>query len=152
MKKIRIITIFVIIAFVFTEIAANLWWLFYEDRNDNIKQLTQHEKLEDFDYMYKILQENYPFFEVNKRLNGTDWLGKKDEYNNRIKATYNDESFYNTMSQILSELHNGHVHMVSKNNYLDFKSVYEKYPDGRKAWIDQINKPKTKERYSSMSG
>jgi hypothetical protein len=42
--------------------------------------------------------------------------------------------------------------MVNKNNYLDFKSVYEKYSDGRKAWIDQINKPKTIERYSSMSG
>lgn len=152
MKKIRIITIFVIIAFIFTEIAANLGWLLHEDKNDNIKQLTQQEKLEDFDYMYKILQENYPFFEVNKRLNGTDWLGKKEEYVNRVKATYNDESFFNTMSQILSELHNGHVHMVSKNNYLDFKSTYEKYSDRKKAWLEQINKPKTTERYSSMSG
>lgn len=152
MKKIRVITILVIITFVFTEIAANFGWLLREEKNDNIRQLTKQEKLEDFDYMYKILQENYPFFEVNKRLNGTDWLGRKEEYINRIRATYNDESFFNTMSQILSELHNGHVHMVSKNNYLDFKATYEKYSDGRKAWVEEINKPETTERYSSMIG
>lgn len=27
--------------------------------------------------MWKIIEENYPFLEVNKRLNGEDWLAKK---------------------------------------------------------------------------
>ena len=63
-----------------------------ESNNINSKQLTEKEKLDDFEYMYTILKENYPFFEVNKRLNGVDWLAKKDDYISRIKATPNDES------------------------------------------------------------
>lgn len=31
------------------------------------------EKLDDFEYLYGILEKNYPFFEVNKRLNDVDW-------------------------------------------------------------------------------
>ena len=49
---------------------------------DCLNQLTQKEKLDDFEYMYTILKENYPFFEVNKRVNGLDWLSNKDEYIN----------------------------------------------------------------------
>lgn len=42
-----------------------------------LPSLTVEQRLEDFDYMWKIIEENYPFLEVNKRLNGEDWLAKK---------------------------------------------------------------------------
>ena len=29
--------------------------------------LTTREKLQDFEYLYDVLEQNYPFFEVNKR-------------------------------------------------------------------------------------
>ncbi len=45
------------------------------------------EKLEDFEYMYTLLEENYPFFEVNKRLHNVDWLKNKKKYENIIKNT-----------------------------------------------------------------
>jgi C-terminal processing protease CtpA/Prc len=121
-----------------------------ESNNDNNKQLTEKEKLDDFEYMYTILKDNYPFFEVNKRLNGVDWLAKKDDYMKRIKATPNDESFYSTMNVILSDIHNGHTSLVDKDFYSTLRTSFEKDYEYREAWLKQMNNPKTIERYSSM--
>lgn len=118
----------------------------------NEKQLTEKEKLEDFEYMYTILKENYPFFEVSKRQKGLDWLSKKDDYISRIKVTPNDESFFNTLNVILSDLNNDHVAMVDKDFYLLLKRDYEKYSDSKGRWVEEVNKTKTIERYSPMKG
>ncbi|MFL0251327.1 S41 family peptidase [Clostridium neuense] len=72
-------------------------------------QLTQEQKLKDFDYMYKILKDNYPYFEVNKRLNGVDWLANKNKYIAQIKATKSDEAYYETLKSILHQLNNGYT-------------------------------------------
>ncbi|MDR3594359.1 S41 family peptidase [Clostridium sp.] len=150
MKKSTIVIFLFVIIFMVTGCGTN------KDKpsnsNMNNKQLTEKEKLDDFEYMYTILKENYPFFEVSERLNGIDWLSKKDDYISRIKATPNDESFFNTLNVILSELDNGHVAMVDKDNYLLLKSYYEKYYDCKKTWVEEVNKTKTVERYSSMKG
>ncbi|WP_160687695.1 S41 family peptidase [Clostridium sp. C2-6-12] len=151
MKKSKLSIVLIIIIFILSGCGVNNSKPSKENSNINTKQLTEKEKIEDFEYMYKTLQENYPFFEVNKRLNGIDWLSKKEEYTNRIKATYNDESFFNTMNQILLELKNGHTQMLDKNNYSYFKSIYEKYSEENEAWVSQLNNQKTIERYSSIS-
>lgn len=63
--------------------------------------------------MYNLFKDNYPFFKVNKRLNGIDWLANKDEYIERIKATNTDEEFIDEMTKIVAELNNGHTHVIS---------------------------------------
>lgn len=143
MRKNKIICIVVVIMFIFTV------WGMNKDNNITInnKQLTEKEKLDDFEYMYTVLKENYPYFEVNKRLNGVDWLAKKDDYINKIKATSNDKSFFNTLSSILLDLNNGHTDMLDKNNYFYSKSIYENNSE-REAWSSQLNNFKTIERYS----
>lgn len=47
--------------------------------------LTIDEKVEDFQYMYNILLENYPYFDLNKRVNNINWITKKDEFIREIK-------------------------------------------------------------------
>jgi hypothetical protein len=39
---------------------------------------------------------------------------------------------------------------VNKDNYLVLKSYYEKYSDWKKTWVEEVNNPKTIERYSSF--
>lgn len=150
MKKCKVIIFLLIIIITLTGCGVKNEKVVSENSNVNNKQLTEKEKIDDFEYMYKILDENYPFFGVNKRLNGVDWLAKKDDYINRIKATPNDESFFNTLNVILSDLNNGHTGMINKNNYDYIKSVFEKHSEHDQAWLEQMNKPKTIERYSSM--
>jgi hypothetical protein len=117
---------------------------------ENKPQLTQKEKLEDFDYMYKILKENYPFFEVNKRLNNIDWLAKKDEYIGRIKDTSNDYSFLMQLNIILEDIHNGHTNIIDRDSYLDLLLAYqdtEKVDDSFKPWCTVLQNKKELARY-----
>ncbi|WP_454053019.1 S41 family peptidase [Clostridium sp. Marseille-Q7071] len=122
----------------------------YNSNSTNDVQLTEKEKLEDFQYMYTILEENYPYFEVNKRLNGIDWLSKKDEHIDRIKATTNDDTYFNELNSILSELKNGHTNTLDKWFYSYAKDIYERDKKFNKAWVKQLNNPKAINRYSNM--
>lgn len=123
----------------------------YNSNSTNDVQLTEEEKLEDFEYMYTILKENYPYFEVNKRLNGIDWLSNKDEYISQIKdRAINDHMYFNELNNILSDLKNGHTEMMDKVFYSYAKNVYEKDKKFNKEWVTQLNNSKAIERYSRM--
>ena len=111
-------------------------------KTDN--QLTQKEKEDDFEYMYKILKENYPFFDVNKRINGIDWLSNKDKYINKVKATKSDVDFYKTLNAILKELHNGHTEIFNIQDYMYFKKLYNQDIP----WANQLNNNKAMSRYN----
>lgn len=150
MRKINLIILLIIITFSFTGCTSANKNYVNKNTAASSKQLTQNEKLADFEYMYKILKENYPYFDVNKRLNGVDWLANKNDYISKIKATTDDYSFFNTMNAILSDLHNGHTCMMSKSFYTSTKNVYEKYSKISNAWLNQLNNPKTVKRYASM--
>ncbi len=89
--------------------------------------LTTEEKLGDFQYMYTILEENYPFFEVNKRLNGVDWLGNKEEYERRIIDTKNDVEFFEVLKDILRDLNNWHTNLFYGNDYEEYYKNYSDY-------------------------
>src|SRR5690606_21955752 len=96
------------------------------------RELTMEEKLEDFEYMYNILEENYPFFKVNERVNGVDWLGNKNEYIEKIKQTKNDEEFAKKLNEIIGELNNGHTHLLSREGYL---TNYKIFCEDKNPWI-----------------
>lgn len=112
------------------------------------KQLTKEEKIEDFEYMFKTIEEAYPFLEANKRVNNVDWIANKEEYLEKIKNTKNDKEFIEAITQILSELNNDHTHLInSKELYDFFKSGYN-----QTGWYDFFDDEKVLSRYNSMEG
>jgi C-terminal processing protease CtpA/Prc len=111
------------------------------------KQLTQKEKLDDFEYMYNILKENYPYFEVNKRQNNVDWLSNKEEYISIIKSTDDDKSFFDALNVILSELNNGHTGILDSKFYHYFDDICKQYPKEFEAWLKQLDNSKAVKRY-----
>ena len=99
-------------------------------------------KLKDFEYLYNVLEENYPYFEVNKRQNGIDWLGNKRKYKRLIRNTKSDAEFYAAMEKILGDLNDNHVNIFSGE---DFKYYYKTtYP----SWDYTLNNPYVMYRYS----
>ena len=66
--------------------------------------LTEEEKLADFEQLYNEIESGYPFLEVNKRLNKQDWLANKDIYEQRIKDTNSDKEFISELSLIINNL------------------------------------------------
>lgn len=112
-------------------------------------QLTSKQKIEDFDYLYNILKDNYPYFEVNKRIYGVDWLSKKQQYEKEVSETRNDKSFVKTLSVILGDLHSGHTDVVDENFYKIMAKSFssEEIIKGSEPWAKVINDPKVMKRY-----
>lgn len=103
----------------------------------NGQTLTKQQKVEDFEYLYKILQENYPYFGVLERENGIKWLEHKDEYLKAIKKIKDDKQFIQAIGAILKKLNSGHANLsptFSRNYYMKIYSS-----KSRKAWRDEIS-------------
>lgn len=118
--------------------------------NMSEKELTKKQKIEDFNYLYKTIEENYPFLEVNKRINNIDWLSKKDEYSKKIEETKSDEEFLEKLQEILNELNNGHTHMIADTEL--FKMVRAVYSTSegwqKKVQLKALNNKKALKRYN----
>lgn len=112
--------------------------------------LTEEQKIEDFNYLYKTIEENYPFLEVNKRLNNLNWLSKKDEYIQKVKDTTNDNEFLLVLNSILKDLNNWHTTMITDSNqFRGFREIYSM----NKGWQNKVqlailNNKKALSRYN----
>lgn len=114
--------------------------------NNEVKELTKQEKIEDFEYMFKTIEEAYPFLEVNKRVNNIDWIANKSKYLEKIKNTKNDNEFIEVMTEIVSELNNDHTGLINtKELYNFFESAYSKT-----RWYDFFRDEKVINRYNSI--
>lgn len=89
-----------------------------------LQELTTEEKLEDFNYMYKILEENHPYFEVEKRKTGYDWLAHREDFESWIRAAGNNLEYYNTIERILYLVQNGHTNIIRPESYDDYRRLY----------------------------
>ncbi|GFZ33852.1 peptidase [Clostridium zeae] len=115
-----LLTIVVIVAMVFIFLFSYVVKNQKDENKSNankkiISNLTQEEKLEDFNYLYEVIEKNYPFLEVNKRVNNADWKANKDIYLQRVKDTENNTDFYMVLEGILRDLNNGHTSMYKAN-------------------------------------
>lgn len=79
-------------------------------------------KLEDLDYLYDILQMNYPFFKVNERIQGKNWFDNKKAYTRLIKNTKSDAEFFKAMEKIVDDLNDNNLQVLSGH---DFKWHYK---------------------------
>lgn len=114
------------------------------------KQLSTSQKIDDFNYLYSSLKDNYPFFGVNKRQNNVDWLNKKNEYLERIRKTKSDSSFYFALKSIISELNSGHVSFSPTQYYDGYLAAYKKLSiesPRYKKWVEVLESDSIKPRY-----
>lgn len=125
MRKLKIIIVLLILA-----LSMAFWFGIYKLVKPYISklyvtQLTTEQKLEDFNYLYKTMAENYPFFEVKKRMLGYDWLADKKEFERRIRETHNDKEFFAEINNIINLVQNAHTHILTGSFYDELKTIYE---------------------------
>jgi hypothetical protein len=115
------------------------------------KPLTAEQKVADFEYLYQVLNENYPFFGVAQRQHGIDWLSKKEEYKAQIKSAKTDSVFIFTLKSVLNELGSGHVNFhctrwANEGYSKLYHEVAEKDANYKK-WAEMFDNPKTRTKY-----
>jgi hypothetical protein len=115
-------------------------------KSGSLKELSTEEKLEDFRYLYATLKDSFPFFEIEKDKTGFDWLANKDKFEEEIKATRNNEEFYNTLRELVMKIQNGHTGVLPPSYYesmaLDY-SGFTNYP-----WGQLLTQEGVKEKYA----
>lgn len=109
--------------------------------------LTEAELKEDFDAFMTLIEDNYPFIEVNARLSGINFPANRSLYWDQIKDSKTALDLSRELSKILGDLHNGHTHIVRKGEM--FQSYYQIYSDINnqshndryKPWVETFEMP-----------
>lgn len=129
--------------------AALFYKVFWNDKVDfEVKTLSfplsAEQKLEDFEYLYKTLEDSFPYFETKKRQYGTDWLSMKEEFREVIAGTRNDAEFYEELGRILMLLQNGHTYIVDPWIAEEYARLY----GGHTPWSQVYGDSRVREAYS----
>lgn len=99
-------------------------------------QLTTDQKLEDFRYMFHILRENHPYLALKARVEGYDWLGHEQEFEDAVRRTKTDREFAKEIGRILLLINNGHTTILSPHVY----DLIVSMPAHMKPWLDEAAK------------
>lgn len=138
MKKNAIISFCLIILLLIVSIFSYFYYIIFKtndirtiwlkDLENKEFNLSKEDYIEDFNFAYNTLKEHYPFFEVNKKLYGIDWLANKEKYEAYIAESKNDADFFSRMNYVLAELHNWHTHLMPTELGIDYYISYKYYP------------------------
>lgn len=99
---------------------------------DVIEPLSSADKMTDFEFLFSEFEQSYPYFDVNKRQYGVDWLANKERYADQIRATTNDKEYIAAIQEIVFELRNGHTDLyptIMYNYFYDgYSGLVTEYP------------------------
>lgn len=112
--------------------------------------LTTEDKLEDFEYLFKFISENFPYLKVNERMHGVNWLEEKETFRAAIEKTRNDLEFNVEIIKILRRLNNEYTHTFDSNwfSYAYFGYTDPAYAEFNKPWADVLNNEKSFKYYN----
>jgi len=139
------------IAIYFT--VGNLRINFEQNLNDiDPQDMGVEEYIEDFEYMYSLMEANFPFFDAKERRLGFNWLDLKEEYLERIGDCENNAEFLNVMVDAIQSLQNCHTYLVppsytstqrgyfvEDNRYPFYEIFSEEAVEANQYWIDIYN-------------
>ncbi len=92
----------------------------------NWKGLTGEEKLEDFDYLYQTLKENFPYLELIKRAKGVDMDKEYETYRAKVEDTETDMQFFVLIQQFIGKGGGtGHLDLLTPGFYDWMTEAYQ---------------------------
>lgn len=86
-----------------------------------------------FDALWKIIDENYCFFEYKQ----IDWDAVYRKYVARVKSDMGNYALFELMSEMLSELKDGHVNLIASHDMSRYWNWSEDYPSNFDADIQK---------------
>lgn len=68
------------------------------------KNLSQEQKIEDFEYLFDILEYNHPYLALKVRTDGYDWLAHRDEFEQAVRDAADDKAFAQAIARMLRQI------------------------------------------------
>lgn len=84
------------------------------------EELSSTDPLENFEYLWKECDEKYSFFEVKN----IDWNSVKEEYAAKLYEGMSEDSLFNVLGGMLTELRDDHTNLSSDFNVSSFGVQY----------------------------
>lgn len=81
-----------------------------------------------FEALWKIIDERYCFFDYKQQEYGLDWNAVYNKYKVRISSNMNSEQLFEVLSEMLSELRDGHVNLSTSYDFARYWKWHENYP------------------------
>jgi hypothetical protein len=91
--------------------------LFVDDNPENTQ-------LNNFDLVWSQTDEHYPYFQEK----GVDWDAVRADYRPRVSNKTTSEELFGILAEMLGELRDGHVNLVSPFNISRYWDWYQDYP------------------------
>lgn len=81
-----------------------------------------------FEALWKIIDEHYCFFDYKQHEYGLDWNTVYDKYKVRVNESMTEEQLFEVLSDMLSELRDGHVNLSTSFDFARYWKWSEDYP------------------------
>jgi hypothetical protein len=82
-----------------------------------------------FEALWKIMDENYCFFDYKQEEYGLDWNEVYARYHSRISSDMTDEQLFEVLNEMLRELRDGHTNLYAKHDVGRYWDWFESYPE-----------------------
>lgn len=106
----------------------HIYWIFcvtifftscFDEENYN------NTKRGNFEALWKIMDERYCFFEYKD----IDWSEVYEKYSPRINENMDNDALFDVLGQMLAEVKDGHVNLITTFDLARYWKWYEDYPD-----------------------
>lgn len=123
----------------------------------NWVHLTKKQMLEDADYLYRILSENFPYFGLIKRISGVDMDAEFAVLRKEIETCETDAQFYVALDRWIRKAKGlGHLMLFDPFAYPWYAEIYQEGADdtgdelNRRRLAEVYNDKKALESYAGM--
>lgn len=91
-----------------------------------------------FEALWTMIDEHYCFFDYKAEEYGLDWNAVYNKYKVRVDESMSDEQLFEVMTDMLSELRDGHVNLSSAYDYGRYWNWKEDYPTNYADTLERI--------------
>ena len=102
-----------------------------------------------FEALWKIIDRQYCFHDYKNKEYGLDWDAIHKEYANKITSSMTNKQLFDVLSNMVNELRDGHVNLISNDRVSQYREWYDAYP---RNFNDSIQSNYLGRDYSYSSG
>ena len=102
-----------------------------------------------FETLWKIIDTKYCFLDYKKEEYGLDWDEVYHRYSNRLTDEMSQKELFQVLAEMLKELRDGHVNLVSNHETSQYREWYDNYPTN---FVDTIQRIYLGKDYKSVAG
>ena len=102
-----------------------------------------------FEALWNIIDTKYCFLDYKHEEYGLDWEEVHQRYQKRLTSEMSNKQLFQVLAEMLEELRDGHVNLVSYHETSQYRQWYDNYPSN---FVDTIQRIYLGKDYKSVAG